>query len=322
MIVFITTRGHSNTVKSLFKRSFDFDLPLVRALSYDELFFARTVSSATYIFTDIERLSPPELQLAADLYRSLGELGFKRLNDPAFVLSRFALLRNLYQKGFNPFNAYRADDEPKPTRFPVILRREFDHDSPHRTLIHSQEELDRWLNETRSNGMPLRGWLVIEFCGEPISPGIWRKFGTFRIGEAMHVDHGVVEDNWCAKHGTPGLASEGIIRETCGSIETNEFADAIRPAFEIGKIEYGRADHAVVGGRHVVYEINTNPMIRGPRVSRSHLYTEALTFSRERLAKLIWRIDSEDGRSVRLPRSSRLQKCRRSHLWSPSPIRP
>lgn len=322
MIVFITTRGHGYTIDPLVRGLFDFDLPKVRTANYEDLFRARNVPAATYVFTDIERLSPAELHLAADLYRGFGEAGLVRLNNPAAVLGRYELLRALHRNGFNPFNAYRADDQPRPARFPVILRQEFDHKRPMSELLQSQDELDHWLAKARDEGVPLRGWLVIEFCAEPIAPGMWAIYGTFRIGDAMHLDHGVVENTWCAKYGTAGLATEDVIRAMRKSIETNEFTDTIRPAFEVGGIEYGRADHAPVGGRHLVYEINTNPTIRGPRVSRSPIYTEALTFSRERFAKLLWRIDSGDGRKIPVPRSDRLKQYRRRNFWTRSPIRP
>lgn len=322
MIVFITTRGHDYTVAPLMDGTFDFGVPKVRAVTYDKLFRARKTPSATYVFTDFERLSPAELRLAADLYQGFGEAGLRRLNDPARVMGRYQLLRALHRTGFNPFTAYRADDEPRPSRFPVFLRREFDHELPQRKLIEDQAGLERELAALRDSGTPLRGWLVIEFCAEPIARDTWAIFGTFRIGDATHLDHGVVENNWRAKYGTPGLATEDIIREFVRSMDENDFADAIRPAFELADIEYGRADHAPVGGRHVVYEINTNPTIRGPRVSRSPLYTEALTRSRERLARLLWMIDTGDGRKLSFPRSKRLDNYRRDNFWTRAPIRP
>src|SRR5688572_7843135 len=134
MIVFITTRGHGYTVDPLHDGSFDFDVPKVRTATYEALFRARKVPSATYIFSDIERLTPAELHLAADLYRGFGEAGLTRLNDPAKVMSRFELLRALHRSGINPFNVHRADDDPRPARFPVILRRGFDHRLPELAL--------------------------------------------------------------------------------------------------------------------------------------------------------------------------------------------
>ena len=323
MIVFITTPGHTATVAPLFDGRFDQKLPRVGVATYDQLFRARRLPAATYIFSDIERLYPWELRLASELYRAFGEAGLTRLNNPAIVKSRYELLRALYAAKYNPFNAYRADDLPRPERFPVILRREADHRPPSDQLIGSQTELDDRLNQARQDGTPLRGWLLIEFCAQPIAPGMWHQFGTFRIGDAMHVDHGVVEDSWCVKFGTAGLATEEIFAETRQSMITNEFADAVRPAFEIGAIEYGRADHATVDGRQVVYEINTNPTIREPKpLRRSRVYWEALAFSRARLAKLLWQIDSGSGKKITFPRGNRLEQYRRQNFWTRSPIRP
>ena len=44
-------------------------------------------------------------------------------------------------------------------------------------------------------------------------------------------------------------------------IEENRHGEELRPAFEIGGIEFGRADFGLVDGRPQVYEINTNPTI-------------------------------------------------------------
>jgi hypothetical protein len=43
--------------------------------------------------------------------------------------------------------------------------------------------------------------------------------------------------------------------------ETNPWAQAVRPIFEMAQIEYGRMDFAVTDGRVQVFEINTNPVL-------------------------------------------------------------
>jgi hypothetical protein len=42
-------------------------------------------------------------------------------------------------------------------------------------------------------------------------------------------------------------------------IRDNPHADALLRAFEVAKIDYGRADYTVLGGRVQIFEINTNP---------------------------------------------------------------
>ena len=44
-------------------------------------------------------------------------------------MSRVELLRSLNAAGINPFDVMRADESPRPTRFPVFLRFEMDHNN-------------------------------------------------------------------------------------------------------------------------------------------------------------------------------------------------
>jgi len=258
MILFVTTRGHEYTVRALAGGGFGARLPDVRVTTYDRLFLAKTTRSATHIFADIERLQPWERRLAADLYRALGTIGTRRLNDPAQVKTRYQLLRALHRDGFNPFQAYHADDNPRPKRFPVFLRYDADHEDPISPLIETQDRLDEVIAGLPAAGTPLDGVIVIEHCAEPIAPNLWKKYGTFAIGGNVQLDHTLVQDTWCVKHGLGDASKVGedkFIDERQAIIE-NRFADAVRPAFGIGNIEYGRADHGTVDGRQVVFEIN------------------------------------------------------------------
>ena len=85
------------------------------------------------------------------------------------------------------------------------------------------------------------------------------RYGTFRIGNAIHLDHVVTEDTWNVKWGKLGLATEDMYREDDRLIRDNCFAAELREAFQIAEIEYGRADFSLVDGRPQIYEINTNP---------------------------------------------------------------
>jgi len=326
MILFITTRGHEYTVRALVRRRFGVKLPDVRVTNYDRLFLAKTTRSATHVFADIERLQPWERRLAADFHRTLGTIGIRRLNDPAKVKTRYELLRALHREGFNPFQAYRADDCPRPKRFPVFLRYDADHESPISPLIDSQDRLDELIEGLPAASTPLDGVIVIEYCAEPIAPNRWMKYGTFAIGGKLQLDHTLLGGTWCVKQGLgdPSLVTENerkFLDERAAIIE-NRFADAVSPAFAIGHIEYGRADHGTVAGRQVVYEINTNPMVRGVRREFSPIRDAAFAIGRARLAELLWHVDSGDGGKVAIPRTEQLEQHRRRNLWRLSPKRP
>ena len=322
MIVFLTANGHSFPIHTLANGRLGAPAPAVGMASYDEMFKSEVARQATYVFTGLDQLYDWELQLAADLYRALTAAGLKVLNDPARVMSRYELLHTLHEEGINPFDAYRADGRPRPRRFPVFLRREFDHKGPLSGLIEDQAGLDRFLAAWQADGHPLRGVLVVEFCGEPIAPGVWRKLGTFRIGDAYHIHGSVVEDNWTAKHGTRGLPSEEMHRTEAEEIAANAVSEAVKRAFDLSGIEWGRADHTVVGGRDVIYEINTNPWVYRVRPMPSPIRDAALAIGRERMGRLLFAIDTGDGSPVPFVPGTRLVAYRHNNAAFTAPIRP
>lgn len=280
------------------RRNFPAALPDMAVWHYHDLFRADEVPTATYIFTDIERLYPWEARLAGASFRSLRAAGLRCLNDPARVLGRYPLLKLLHREGINPFDAYPADERPAPRRFPVFVRVEQNHRSPMRKMLASQRELEEYLARRVENGVPLRGLIVVEFCGEPIAPGIWRKFGTFRIGTRLHVDRHVTQDNWMVKQGTPGLCPEWLYVEENRTVLENRHPRAVARAFELAGIEYGRADHGLVQGRDIVYEINTNPYVAETEPQRSPTRDRTIAHSRSVMAESFFAIDSGDGAPV------------------------
>ena len=109
--------------------------------------------------------------------------------------------------------------------------------------------------------MPIAGLLGVEFCAQPLRPGVWAKFGTFRVGDVLSTDHAVSEDTWCVKHGTEKLATDEVFRWERDHVVQNTYAAVLKTPFDIAGIDFGRADHATVAGREVIYEINTNPYL-------------------------------------------------------------
>lgn len=322
MIVFLTVRHHDYTVQSLVNGTFGPRLPQVAVLAYEDTLTATELPAATYIFTDIERLSTWERLLAADLFRALRTAGCHCLNDPARVLTRYPLLRALHREGFNPFRAWRLDDGVQLRKFPVFLRNDADHGRPLSDLLHSQAALDAALAVLAAQGIPLSGLLAIEFHAAPFGEGVWAKLGTFRIGDAITTDHGVIEDEWFVKHGKPGLATPEMFDWEYRHIERNSGAALLGPAFMIAGIEYGRADHTTVNGREVVFEINTNPNIAPVTKQRSPVRDQAIVVARDRFAAALWRLDSGDGVPLALGLGERATEHRTRSAWRGQPYRP
>jgi hypothetical protein len=312
MIVFITTRGHGYTLRSLSRRTFGFATPRVVLDRYERLLGARRVPRATYIFGDLERLASWELRASAELYRLLKEAGLNCLNDPARAMSRVELLRSLNAAGINPFTIMRADEDPRPTRFPVFLRFEMDHNKLLSGLLANQTDLGETLLQLRGAGVPLRGVVVIEQCAEPFSEGLWHKWGTFRVGEQLSVDHIAVDDNWWVKYGVWEKLTDAAIAEEHDAVKSNRFATDLKPAFDIAGIDFGRADHASIGGRTVVYEINTNPFIGHYVPDPKPLRRETQTLARQRFADALEAIDTKGTGTVAVPASEVLRPFRRA----------
>jgi hypothetical protein len=302
MIVVITTPRNRVSVKSLADGKFGFPIPRVVLADYDTWLHRRRIPKATYIFADLERLSLKELRRVSRYYRLLKDHGLRCVNNPARAKSRVELLQSLNAAGINPFTVIRADEQQRPSRFPVFLRHEDNHDGPISGLLNDPSELEAKLRRRRARGLPLRGVLIVEYCGEPYAEGLWAKWGTFKIGSSLSLDHIAVDDNWCVKTGQWEKLTDEAIADEHQAVTANRFAEPLQDAFKIAKIQWGRADHAVVAGRTVIYEINTAPFI-GPYVpdpKESRRSTQIL--ARTRMAQALEAIDTKSSGTVRLPK--------------------
>lgn len=322
MIVFVTSRGHEYTVASMRDGKFGFPTPDIRVVNYEQLSRARRVPRATYIFTDFERLSSWELRVAADRFRALSDAGLRCLNDPARAKCRVELLHALHREGINPFDVYRAEEHPRPERFPVFLRFESDHASPLTELIDTQQELDRSLEGLREGGTPLRGVIAVEQCAEPYGKGLWHKWGTFRVGQAISVDHISVDDKWLVKYGDWDKLTDEVVADEHDAVATNRFEADLRRAFDVAGIDFGRADHATVRGRTVIYEINTNPNVGRYVPDPKPLRLRTQTIARERLSRALEAVDTKEGGKIAVRSTPLLKKWRRWHFGFVSPGRP
>ncbi len=292
MIIFLTTKAHSYTLRGVVKSPHR-TAPIVR-WSYDRLFRSASMRAATVIFTDVDRLRHFELQEAARIYRVLKAQGIRVLNDPALCRQRYDLLFHLHASGVNGFQAYRASCMPRPSRFPVFLKCETDHRQEFDQLIPDQPALELRLREVESSGIPLRNLLVIEFANTPWREGAYKRSTMYRVGDAMISGNTVLEANAFVKYGTRGLSTDEDFRIFENELNENVDADRFRPIFEIARIEYGRADFGSDGGRPAIYEINTNPTVGGNAASRDEAFNEATRLGMKRVVEAVCALDGED----------------------------
>jgi hypothetical protein len=233
-----------------------------RTMTYDRLFRGPTLPRATYIFTDFDRLSAWDLELAAQTYRALGAAGLRVLNDPARVLERFALLRRLHQAGVNAHAVWRPADGETPDRFPVFLRTASGHRGVMSELLHSHAEVETETERLLATGVPLREVMVVEYCAEPQAPDFFVRFAAYRIGDTFVPAVWVTDRVWSVKMGRHGIATLEQFEKEREYVESGPYRETLWKAFEIASVEYGRVDFGVVGGRPEIYEINTNPHVK------------------------------------------------------------
>jgi hypothetical protein len=306
MIHFVTTQAHSYTNESLIERHGSQRISL---WSYEQLFLTKYLNAGTWIFTDHERLSSHQISLAAHFSNMLKGNGACVLNHPAQVRSRFELLRRLFEAGINQFSVYRCESDPRPERFPVFIRNEFDHVSEVISLIETQADLDAELSKLEKDGIPLIGKIVIEYSGEQISPNIWHRMSTYCVAGKIIPHHMNFGNSWVVKDGFNKTEldthpeRDRFLEMERTFVMKSQHVEDLEKAFSIARIEYGRADFSIKDNRVQVFEINTNPT----HASESKIYQnihpgreEILRYSEKILQSAIVELNQADGQKILL----------------------
>ena len=288
MIIFLVCRGFGYTVAPIQR---DPRAPKINVRAYDKVLTQPLLPKASYVFTDIDRLSSADRVAAGRLYERLAAGECRVFNDPARVRTRLPLLRELHRRGINDFNAYSVDEDTKPVRFPVFLRIANDHLGPLTDLISDQATLDRAIDGLMGMGYPRSELIIVEYAAESLRPGIYRKLSVFRVGDRYIPHVGVHDTSWVIKEGRSGAASDDLYDEELQTMRTNPFAEHMKPIFEIAGIDFGRVDFSFVNGCPCVYEINTNPTIAGPAAHPSAKRAESMQIWWESLLSALNDID-------------------------------
>lgn len=293
MIVFLTTARHAYTHEEVVQSAADIQ---VRLATYETVLREGKLPIASYVFTDLDRLSPADLRQAAQLYRTMRAAGLRVLNDPARFRTRSGLLRLLHDVGINSFNAYRIEENIKPRRWPVFVRAEGEHDYPVSDLLDTWEQVESAVHRAIDAGVPLSQLMVVEYAAEPVRPGLFRKLGCYRIGEASVAHLCVLDSHWIVKYGKAGISTEELFADELRIVRDNPYAPVLQRAFELAGVEYGRIDFGLVGDRVQIYEINTNPTTKfGKGDHPSPLRVEAARIFRHNYLQALHGIDKVRG---------------------------
>jgi len=262
VIVYLARRRHRYTI-DLFLASHGGRMPFrVEVMPWERAFRARRLPMATYLFGDLERLGPADQERAARIHTALvAAPGARVLNDPLRSLGRYELLRRLHVEGRNDFDAVRLTEARWPQRWPVFVRDEHEHVGALTGLLHSREELDAAVAALEASGRTRDGRIAVGYRAEPDPDGWFRKYGAFRVGERIVPRHVFWSKQWVVR--SAGVVDAAREAEELRYVRENPHEAELREIFDLARIEFGRIDYGVVGGRIQTFEINTNPVIAG-----------------------------------------------------------
>ncbi len=256
MIIYLVTREHGYTITPYVEA-----WGRMRLLFYDDLFASTHCDVGTYVFTDLDRLTPSERRLAATVWCQLvGRApAIRLLNDPARVPTRYELLSALAASGSNHYRAWLASEDLGRVCFPVFVRVANEHTGSLTPLLRTHAELARALRGARLQGYRPRDLLVVEFCDTSDEHGIYRKYSVIVVGEEVLPRHLFHSRRWLIKK--PDLDGGPFARERDAFLETNPHAAILRAICRQVGIDYGRVDYSMLGDEPQVWEINTNPTV-------------------------------------------------------------
>ena len=233
---------------------------MIQTLPYEKIFGDRGGPAGHYIFTGHDRLLPEGLEAAALFANTIvtAHPWARILNHPLRTLERYALLRTLHERGINPFNVARLD-ECRMLRFPLFLRREAGTGGPETGILHDEAEYEAALSVLDAK-LSRKDRIAVEFVDTRFPDGLYRKFGVQRIGSHLIPQHMFASRAWMVKR-EHAIWDETIQAQEIFFVENFPHRDQVMRIFEIARIEYGRIDYGMIGGRVVAFEINTNPKL-------------------------------------------------------------
>lgn len=235
----------------------------IHRVSYDGMRLDEPVPPGVHIFTDFERLLPPERAFVRRLHRRIAAQpgSYRTLNDPDAWQSRFDLLHHLADAGVNDFRVHRLGDVGPDVRFPAFLRWENDHQGSLGRPVGSIGELRVRVEQQVSRRRKLlsRHLMVVEKMDARDADGLHRKYAAMKIGDHLVPRHMLVSTKWITKK--PDVVTPELAAEERRFLEEFPHADQVNEAFRVAGMDYGRIDYGFSNGRMQVWEINSNPVI-------------------------------------------------------------
>jgi hypothetical protein len=234
----------------------------VRVVPYGALPANDDLPDGTYVFADLERLTPAQRRRLAGVRDRLAAAGARIVNHPLASLGRADLLARLRADGLNRWGAFSPTDPARPWRYPVFVREAREHTGSLSRLVHDEAELGRVLLMLEMEGFEARDLLVVEFCETADPDGLYRKFSAFLVGGRILPRHVLFSRSWMLKD--VDLLDPPHREEIRAYVRENPHEAHVRELFARAGIDYGRIDYGLLGGAIQVWEINTNPIVARP----------------------------------------------------------
>jgi hypothetical protein len=261
MIYYLATQTHLYTMRDFLAGPGAALAPRMRVSGYLALRNRRDLPRGVYIFSDIDRLSGSQSAEVYLAWQKLKDAGVTILNHPINSMRRYELLRKLHEDGINDFDAYMLVEHRKPKRFPVFVRKAYDHGGAHSPLLTNQAELDAEIDRLDKAGIWPGDRLIVEFVETADPHGVRRKYAAMRIGDRLIPRQILHSKEWVIKR--HDLHTPEFVAEEIAYLDANPDAGLLMKIFELARIEYGRIDYSFANGRLQVFEINANPTVIG-----------------------------------------------------------
>lgn len=265
MPYFLATGAHFYTIK-LFRSRVSGASGALLPLDYEEIGKAGRRKNRGVIFGDIDRLTGRSIERMTRFYNRISKTlpTGAILNHPTRSMRRYELLRNLNERGINGFNVHRLSEARQPERYPVFLRRDSGHDGAATEPLPDRAAVDREIEKMLDAGAPRDDILMVEYLDYRSPDERFRKYGAYLVGDRFVPYQIEISENWVVK--LPAIVDSATIAEELAYVTgKHEHEGLLREVFRIAGIQYGRIDYAMVDGKPQIFEINTNPVIIGPR---------------------------------------------------------
>lgn len=227
-------------------------------LSYPWAYNISDFSGGIFLFSDLDIMTSDEMAKACKLADRISRQKESHLiiNDPRRALSKVEVLKTLYKKGINEYQAYTISEYRQIKRFPVFLKATGNHGGPQSQLLFNLKEVEQVIaKEQLADGSD--DFYFVEHLSCDKSHGYRTKYSYFKFGAHLFPRHVFFSKDWMIK--TRDRLSPKLAQIEHDFLVNNPHYETIQKVFDVSNLDYGRVDYSLLNGKPQIWEINTNP---------------------------------------------------------------